>query len=242
MAAVRIGEQQTPSGPQDPQPSEPTMPADGLSVPLSWIDSWGGLDDPEATMESCGALGRRVATSSSELPPGFVPVEIPELRSYREAHPLRWGLDRVFYGIAARLWEAPMYVALDPETRPLADDLSDVMAVGALESAMPKRYRLIVPLMRWGGLRWEELAGLRRRSCKPGRISVIADGDVCGSLDVEPRSLRYRASYRLDFALAEDLADHLRDFVAPGRNARVFTHDDGAGLSQPRFIEEVWTP
>ncbi|MGH2717825.1 MAG: hypothetical protein ACRDJU_04520 [Actinomycetota bacterium] len=183
-----------------------------------------------------------LAPAPSELPPGFEPVEIPELRSYREAHPLRWGLDRVFYGIAARLWEAPMYVALDPDSRPLADELDDVMAVGALESAMPQRYRLIVPLMRWGGLRWEELAGLRRRSCRPGRISVIADGDVCGSTEVEPRSLRYQASYRLDFALAEDLADHLRDFVAPGRNARVFTHDDGAGLSQPRFIEEVWTP
>ncbi|MGH2717996.1 MAG: hypothetical protein ACRDJU_05405, partial [Actinomycetota bacterium] len=84
MAAVRSDEQHTPAVAQDPDPvSEPTMPADRLSMPLSWIDSWGGVEEPEATMESCGALGRRIATPSSELPPGFEPVEIPELRSYR---------------------------------------------------------------------------------------------------------------------------------------------------------------
>lgn len=226
--------------------AEPKKPAAGPShVPLSLIDSWGGLDGADVSAERCGALGRRLATSRSAVPTGLVgqaPEKTPGFRSFKEAHPLRWRAERVTCRITARLWEAPMFVAIDPADRPLAGELADPEAVGLLESAMPERYRLIVPLMRWGGLRWSELAGLRRRFCKAGRIVIVADGDVGSDHGLEARSLRCRASYRLDRGLAEDLDDHLGCFAGRGRNALIFTHDDGACLHLGRFVEEAWTP
>ena len=212
-------------------------------IPLSWIDSRGGLEGPGAGVESSGAMGSRLASTGQAIPAGFTPGELPGLRSFRDEHPLHWAWDRLYYGLAGRLVGLPpMYVRLDPWDRPLAGAFNDPEACAAMESAMPKRFRLIVAMMRWGGLRWEELAALRRGCCKPGRVRIVADGDIGWEGGCEVRALRYRATHFLESGMAEDLAEHLADFVGPGRKALVFTHEDGEGLNLGRFQEEVWTP
>lgn len=247
MAAVRSRKPQSPAEPGTPNaPTQADKPAPWrLHLPLSWIDSWGGLDGANVTLEGCGALGRRQATSGSAVPKDFIavpPEKCREFRTFKQAHPLRWAFEQATWRITARLWELPVFVAVDPDDRPLADELLDPLAVGALESAMPERYRLIVPLMRWGNVRWCELAGLRRRYCKAERIVIAADGDVGADHQLEVRSLRGRVSVHLERGLEGDMEDHLDSFVDRGANALVFTHDDGTALDHGRFEEEVWTP
>lgn len=190
-----------------------------------------------------GVEEERAPCPPSVPPGGLVAEPVPELRSFREQHPFIWGWEWVRYGITDRLWGTPpLYTALEPKDRPLAEQLADVTVCCALESVMAGRFKLIVPLMRWGGLRWEELAGLRRRCCKPGRIRIMADADVGPSGRIEVRGMHYRDTFTLDFALAHEVAEHLKRYVVPGRKALVFTHDDGEGLRLGRFKEEVWTP
>jgi hypothetical protein len=205
MAEVRSDVVKTPAAPevaaQDAE-REPSGSARPLRVPLSWIDGWGGLEDPEATGASCGALGSRAAVSASALPAGFVadgPQAIEALigpdgrRTWGFRHRRLFRIYLACWSVIDRICEPPMFVALSPWQCPDAEALLEPEAVAALEAALPDRYRLIVALMRWGGLRWCEVAGLTRRACRPsrGRIRILADGDGHrGTL--EPRALRYR--------------------------------------------------
>lgn len=96
---------------------------------------------------------------------------------------------------------------------------------------MPQPLRLLVMLACWCSLRFGELAELRRGdvNLRTGRISVsravarVHGQDVVG----RPKSAAGERDVAVPPHLHKMLADHLRDHVAPGRDALLFPRHPG---------------
>jgi integrase len=91
---------------------------------------------------------------------------------------------------------------------------------------VPPRYRALVLVAAFGGLRWGELAGLRRK-----RIDLEADTvtvaeqlvEVNGTFSIgPPKSAAGRRTVTLPAAMVAALAEHLADYTAPSPDAFVF--------------------
>jgi integrase len=117
-------------------------------------------------------------------------------------------------------------------------------AVATLADAIDRRYRALVLVGAYGGLRIGELAGLRR-----GRVDLLRGTVQVAEIVVEVRGLLYigppktRASRRtvgLPWFVVEELADHLG---RPGDlEALVFAAPRGGPLRLPAFRARVWRP
>lgn len=101
---------------------------------------------------------------------------------------------------------------------------------------------VLVYLMAYGGLRWGEVAGLRRRRVDllHGRLEVAeAASDVNGVLHYGPTKTYERRWVRLPGFLVELLAAHLEG-VAPDPDELVFRGSRGAALRYQSFRRGVW--
>lgn len=109
----------------------------------------------------------------------------------------------------------------------------------ALAEAIAPRWRMLVLLAAWSGLRWGELVALRRESIDlaTGRLSVTqqltesADGFRLGP----PKTDAGRRSVHVPPHLLPDLEAHLDRWVGPGPDAWVFCGPYGAPLSRRNF-------
>lgn len=109
----------------------------------------------------------------------------------------------------------------------------------ALAEAIAPRWRMLVLLAAWSGLRWGELVALRRESIElaTGRLSVTqqltesADGFRLGP----PKTEAGRRSVHVPPHLLPDLEAHLDRWVGPGPDAWVFCGPYGAPLSRRNF-------
>jgi integrase len=116
--------------------------------------------------------------------------------------------------------------------------------VATLADAIAPRYRALVLVGAYGGLRIGELAGLRRRRVDLLRGTVqVAEivVEVRGILRVGPPKTRAsRRTVGLPRFVVEELADHLG---RPGDlEALVFTAPQGGPLRLPAFRGRVWRP
>ena len=96
------------------------------------------------------------------------------------------------------------------------------------------RYRALVLLGAFGGLRWGELAGLRR-----GRVDMLRSRvtvcetatDIGGKITFgEPKTPKSRRTVPLARSIMREVEQHLGEYVAPGPDALIFTSPTGNPL------------
>jgi integrase len=116
--------------------------------------------------------------------------------------------------------------------------------VARLANAISPRYRALVLLAAYGGLRIGELAGLRR-----GRVNLVRGTvdvaeivvEVKGKLFIGPPKTRAgRRTIGLPQAVVDELATHLGPLGSA--DAHVFTSDKGGILRTSNFRAKVWLP
>lgn len=114
----------------------------------------------------------------------------------------------------------------------------------ALADAIEPRWRMLVLLATWSGLRWGELVALRRTSIdtERGRVTVTdqlvetAQGRELGP----PKTDAGRRTVHLPPHLMPELRDHLDRWVGPEPDAWLFCGQLGAPLARRNFTAH-WT-
>lgn len=113
-----------------------------------------------------------------------------------------------------------------------------------LADAVPARYRPLVHVLAYGGLRWGEGAALRRHRCDldAGRLIVAESlADVNGrAVFGMTKTYRVRKTRIPDF-LVEELRAHLES-VDSAPDALLFTAPKGGPLLIANFRQRVWWP
>lgn len=118
--------------------------------------------------------------------------------------------------------------------------------VATLADAVPPRYRALVLLACYGGLRFGELAGLRRSRIDlvRGRITVAETlVEVGGSLSFGPPKTRNgRRGVPIPRSLVDVLAEHMDAYCDADAAALVFTSPQGRPLRRVLFRRRQWQP
>ena len=116
--------------------------------------------------------------------------------------------------------------------------------VERLADAVPRRYRALIHVLAYGGLRWGEAAALRRKRIDPdsARITVAESlADVNGILHFgETKTNRIR-NVAIPAFLVEELRAHLAT-IQEDQEALVFTSPRGSPLRVSNFRRRVWWP
>ena len=115
--------------------------------------------------------------------------------------------------------------------------------VARLADAMPDTAsRALVLVAAYGGLRWGELAALRRSRCDLLRRRLIVDAamsDVAGRLEMKAPKSHQARTVALPVFVVEELARHLES-VPHDPEALVFTSPRGGPLRYSSFRRRVW--
>ncbi|MFJ6459931.1 tyrosine-type recombinase/integrase [Streptomyces sp. NPDC091387] len=119
-----------------------------------------------------------------------------------------------------------------------------VQEVYALAEAIQPRYRALVLLAAFSGLRWGELVGLRRRDLdlSAGALRVrrnIAELHNGTRLVKEPKSAAGKRTVAIPAVIHEELATHLTVYAEPGAEGRVFVGAKGATPRRNHF-NRLW--
>jgi integrase len=119
-----------------------------------------------------------------------------------------------------------------------------VAQVAALAEAVGDRYRALVLVAAYGGLRWGELVGLKvkRVDLLHGRVTVAEQvGEVNGQfIPGPPKTQAGRRTVTLPAVAAAALADHLAEFADPGPDGLVFPAPEGGYLRRSNFRRRWW--
>lgn len=115
--------------------------------------------------------------------------------------------------------------------------------IDRLADVIHPRYRALVYVAAYGGLRIGELAGLRRHRVAPrcDRIEVAEIAvEVRGMLTFgEPKTRAGRRFVTLPSTVAEDLSRHLETWAGADY---VFAGPEGSAMRPPLFRQRFWTP
>jgi integrase len=119
--------------------------------------------------------------------------------------------------------------------------------VQALIDAVEDRWRALILLAAWTGLRVGELSALRREhlDLKVGTVTVnTAVVDVIGQGRAygPPKSAAGRRTVAIPPHIIGDLEHHLAMYAQPGAQGLVFVGPKGAPLRRNNFASRVWTP
>jgi integrase len=118
--------------------------------------------------------------------------------------------------------------------------------IADLADGIRDRYRALVLVACWGGLRWGELAGLRRRrvDLARGRVQVAEVlSEVGGHVSLAtPKTRASRRTVPLPGRVVAELADHLDKFVDADADALVFTGPKGGPLRRNEWRRRYWRP
>ena len=121
-----------------------------------------------------------------------------------------------------------------------------VAQVAALADAIDPRYRALILVAAYGGLRWGELVGLRvkRVDLLHGRVTVAEQvTEVNGQLlPGPPKTEAGRRTVTLPAVAAVALAEHLASFAEPGPEGLVFPAPQGGYLRRSNFRRRWWVP
>jgi len=108
------------------------------------------------------------------------------------------------------------------------------------------RYRALVLVAAFGGLRWGELVGLRRKrvDLERGTVTVAEQFlEVNGAFSVgPPKSAAGRRTVTPPAVVVEALADQLRRYTAKSPEAFVFLSSQGKHLRRSNVNRRVWRP
>ncbi len=132
-----------------------------------------------------------------------------------------------------------------PRLRPAKRRFLDQEQVGRLATAIDPRYRVMVLVLAYSGLRWGEAIALRRRSCDllRRRLHVTeAFAEVGTELILGmPKSHRVR-TVSLPAFVCEELAAYLATEVFEDREALIFTTPLGLPWRNSDFRQRIWKP
>jgi integrase len=114
-----------------------------------------------------------------------------------------------------------------------------------LDSERP-RYRALVLLACFCGLRWGELAALRRRDIDPdsGAVRVVRQlTEVNGKLTFgPPKTDAGKRTVIIPSMILPDVCDHLNCHVAAGADGLMFASPAGMPQRHSNFRRRVWLP
>lgn len=113
----------------------------------------------------------------------------------------------------------------------------------AIVEAMPPRYRAMVLLAAWCGLRFGELTALRRADLDGGQVRVQRGVVRVGGtyLVGEPKSAAGRRLVSIPPHLVPVVQEHLAEHVGPDADALVFPAQHGGHMA-PSSLYRVWYP
>jgi len=134
-------------------------------------------------------------------------------------------------------------VAERPAERPIAS----VAELAALAEAVPPRYRALVLLASWTGLRYGELAGLQRADLDVPNGIVRVERQLTelhgGTMVLgPPKTEASRRTVAIPPHILGALDEHLSRFVERDPRSPVFTAPEGAPLRRSNFNRRVWQP
>jgi len=119
--------------------------------------------------------------------------------------------------------------------------VADAVALEHLARAIDPRYRSLVLVAGWGGLRWGELAGLRvgRVDVVGSRLHVVEQVDLAGSAWSEPKTAAGRRWVGIPRTVTDDLAT-----LIEGRGPAdvVWPAPRGGALSHSNFVSRHFHP
>ena len=130
-----------------------------------------------------------------------------------------------------------------PAERPVAS-LTDL---AALANSVAPRYRAMLLLAMWGGLRFGELAGLTRadldlvaRTVRVSRqVQELGDGRLVTG---PPKTDAGHRTVAIPPHVAPAIKTHLAQWVGADAVALVFSSPDGSGLRRSNFNRRAWQP
>ena len=115
-----------------------------------------------------------------------------------------------------------------------------------LADLIAPRYRALVLLGAFGGLRWGEMAGLRRSRVDVlrSRVTVCETAtDSGGKITFGlPKTKTSKRTVPLARSIMAEIELHLGEYVQPGGEALVFTSTSGGPLYRGTFWPSVWRP
>jgi integrase len=119
--------------------------------------------------------------------------------------------------------------------------------VQALADAVEDRWRALILLAAWTGLRIGELSALRREhlDLKAGTVSVkIAVIDVIGQGRSygPPKSAAGRRAVAIPPHIIGELEHHLATYAQPGAQGLIFVGPKGGPIRRNNFASRVWAP
>jgi integrase len=116
--------------------------------------------------------------------------------------------------------------------------------IARLASVIEPRFRALVLVGAYGGLRIGELAGLRRARVDPdrGTVTIVEIAtDISGRLvSGPPKTRAARRTVSLPAPVAEELERHVAAYAGPGPDGLVFTGAKGAALRATNFRRRTW--
>jgi integrase len=112
-------------------------------------------------------------------------------------------------------------------------------------NVVPDRYRALIYVLAYGGLRWGEAMALRRSSCNllRNRLEVRESvSEVAGGLHYGPPKTTQARIVVIPEPVKELLAGHLEKFVDKEADALVFTTEERTHIWITNFRKRVWWP
>jgi len=118
-----------------------------------------------------------------------------------------------------------------------------VEQIEAIAAAIPERYKCLVLVAAYGGLRWSELVGLRRMDVQGARVTVAGQLIFLNKqwLREDPKTAAGRRTIVLPQSVAIELQAHLEQFTGPKPSDLVFTSSFGKPIAQS-FRRNIWYP
>lgn len=121
-----------------------------------------------------------------------------------------------------------------------------VEEVTALAQAVEPQWQALILLAAYSGLRWGELAGLRRRYLDPlhKTVRVVEQCTEVGGVFVwgPPKTAAGTRTVALPSFICDVMVDHLARWSEPGVDGLVFVMPDGGPLRRANFRARVWFP
>jgi integrase len=118
--------------------------------------------------------------------------------------------------------------------------------VAAIAAAVEPRWRALILMAAYSGLRWGESAGLRRRSLDPlhKTVRVVEQCTEVNGHFVwgEPKTAAGTRTVILPPFLCDVLVDHTARWSQPGADGLVFVMPEGTPLRRENFRKRVWLP
>jgi integrase len=124
--------------------------------------------------------------------------------------------------------------------------IATVDQVVLIANRVPARYRALVLVAAFGGLRWGELVGLRRKrvDLERGTVTVVEQLlEVNGAFSIgPPKSAAGRRTVTLPAVVVEALSEHLARWTGKSPEAFVFLSSQARHLRRSNFNRRVWQP